>query len=240
MTQRNTDRNTARWLLDTAKALALTAGLCAWSGANAQYPGEIFIEPWSTGVEAGGTTTLEIKIFLGAKDFAYAAGLIRYDPQEVTMKQPAVPKLWANDVDARFQSKPGVAEFEIVTRWVGDRAIYGGLGLMEITAHALSPPGTVIELELELIKAGCIGGCGYEHRGAVPAELVVVAPGTTVPPWGSSEGLDTPYIADASDPLVRRARRLARGIGMINLVVTNGGGQVERRWVQSGHVESFE
>ena len=240
MTQSNRDRNTAWWLLDTAKAVALTAALCAWSGANAQYPGEIFIEPGSAGIEAGGTKTLEIRIFLGAKDFEHASGLIRYEPKDVAMKQPAVPELWANKVEARFQSTPGVIEFEIVTKHSGGRAIYGGLGLMQITAHALSPPGTIIELELELVKAGCIGGCGYEHRGAVPAELVVVAPGTTIPPWGNSEGLGTPYIADASDPLIRRARRLARGAGSVNLVVTNGGRSVERRWVQSGHIGSSE
>ena len=223
--------------------VALVTALClaCAATARAQQAGEIFLTPFSMGLHAESTGTLRVEFFGGAEPFERVRGRVLWNAQALTLSEPALPEargrvIWSKQLSARYEVSPGVIEFEI-TRVGGARAPIGTIPIVWASARALSPAGTVVPIDFELDVAQCGTGCSYPHPGAMPGELVVVSAGLPIPDYGDGPNLRAPDVFGRADPRSRRVRRIARGAGVIDLLIVTPA-FAERRWVQAGTAAS--
>ena len=63
------------------RALFALALLVFGSPLRAQFPGDLFLEPRSMGVQRGGSVVFDVLLFSGAERFGSADGAFVYDPQ---------------------------------------------------------------------------------------------------------------------------------------------------------------
>ena len=219
--------------------VALVTAFCiaCATTVRAQQSGEVFLSPFSAGLHAGSTGTVRVEFFGGNQPFGRVRGRMLWNPHALALSAPALPEargrvIWSDQLTARYAVSPGVLEFE-VTLIGGAQAPIGTVPIVWASAHALSPPGTVVPIDFELDAAECGLGCSYGHPGAMPGEVVVVGAGLPIPDYGDGANLRAPQVFHPANPLSRRARRIARGPGVIDLLIVTPA-FAERRWVQAG------
>lgn len=232
----------------TIRALCALAMSIACTSTPAQYAGDLFITPFSMGAHAGTVTDVRIEFFGGAKPLGHVRGTLTWNPQALQIDNPRIPEHWRDTLEATYHLAPGTLRFEVT---VADNAqcaftsepprnTCAPIGTVPVAiadARPIAPPGTIVELDLVLDAARCEGHCTYRRTGAMPAELVVVEAGLPIPSYGTGANRRDPLTKHANHPLTRRAHRIARGPGVIDLLISQPA-FVERQWVRSSRAPS--
>lgn len=228
--------------LNTLMIIAVLAG--GTPGAHAQHAGDVFMRQFSWGVHADKDETIELAFFGGNKHFERVRGRILWNPALLEVAQARMPKQWEDRLTGNYALERGTLAFDVQAvddapcgiRTVPPRpscAPIGTVPVVSFSARSDAPPGTVIAIDLTLDEARCEGKCAYRRTGAMPGEIVVVAQGIPIPPYGEGANLHSPLVVRAGDPLAARVRRIARGAGVIDLLIVREA-FAERRWVRAG------
>jgi hypothetical protein len=148
---------------------------CLSSSAWAQYAGDVFFRDPSVAARQGEQATLEIQTFTGAQVLGGAHFILRFDPGQLSVEEVR-PGASPQFQDA-LVSRPVAGGVGVVTlNGTSLSQPFGTVGLVDVVVRPLAPPGTEVEVSIEVVSLVDGESGSFPQQAGLSATILVTPP----------------------------------------------------------------